>query len=124
HAVLSRSLTHVEVVEYFTTSALVLVVSIMAQLGLARAVVRFVSTALALDEPGQAKWVVKRVFFFCSIGAVVTALILALGLGGWLARNVYHDAVLATLMPIAAGWLVITALPQLLVDTWRGFQRC
>src|SRR5207244_1008185 len=80
-----------------------------------RAVVRFVSTALALDEPGQAKWVVKRVFFFCSIGAVVTALILALGLGGWLARHIYHDAVLATLMPIAAGWLMITALQQLLV---------
>ena len=123
NALLARILTPTELGQYFTTMALVFVGSIIAQLGLDRAVVRFVSTALALDKPGQAKAVVRRVFFFCSIGAVVTALILALGLGGWLARNVYHDAVLATLMPIAAGWLIITALQQLLVDTWRGFQR-
>jgi O-antigen/teichoic acid export membrane protein len=123
NVLLARILTPAELGQYFTTMALVFVGSIIAQLGLDRAVVRFVSTALALDKPGQAKQVVKRVFFFCSIGAVATALILALGLGGWLARHVYHDAVLATLMPIAAGWLIITALQQLLVDTFRGFQR-
>ena len=71
----------------------------------------------------QAKQVVKRVFFLCSIGAIVTALILALGLGRWIVTHVYHDEVLATLMPLAAGWLIITALQQLLVDTFRGFQR-
>jgi O-antigen/teichoic acid export membrane protein len=123
NAVLTRILTKTEVGEYFTTMALVFVGSIIAQLGLDRAVVRFVSTALALDKPGQAKQVVKRVFFFCSIGAVVTALVLALGLGRWIVTHIYHDEVLATLMPLAAGWLIITALQQLLVDTFRGFQR-
>src|SRR5207237_8526488 len=88
-----------------------------------RRLVRAVARAVALGRPGAAKRVVKRFFFCCAIGAVVTALVLAIGLGGWLARHIYHDAVLATLMPIAAGWLIITAIQQLLVDTWRGFQR-
>ena len=54
NALLARILTPTELGQYFTTMALVFVGSIIAQLGLDRAVVRFVSTALALDEPGQA----------------------------------------------------------------------
>jgi O-antigen/teichoic acid export membrane protein len=123
NALLARILPPGQLGEYFTTLSLVFVGSIVAQMGLDRAVVRFVSTALAVGKPGQAKSTVKRIFFYGTIGSVVAGLVLALGLGGWLARNVYHSVVLAKLMPIAAGWLIVTALGALLVDTFRGFQR-
>ena len=123
NALLARLLTPSELGAYFATFTLVLVGSIVAQLGLDRAAVRFVSTSLASGDEGRTRGVIRIVFRAGAIAAVAVGLVLILGVGGWLATNVFHSEAMAQVIPIAAGWLVVTALRSLVVETFRGFQR-
>jgi O-antigen/teichoic acid export membrane protein len=123
NALLARLLTPSELGAYFATFTLVLVGSVVAQLGLDRAAVRFVSTSLALGDPGRARRVIRTIFAVGTVAAVAVGLVLVLGVGGWLARRVFHSEVMAQVIPIAAGWLVVTALRSLVVETFRGFQQ-
>lgn len=123
NALLARLLTPSELGAYFATFTLVLVGSVVAQLGLDRAAVRFVSTSLALGDQGRARRVIRIVFAVGTAAAVVVGLVLVLGLGGWLSRHIFHSEVMAQVIPIAAGWLVVTALRSLVVETFRGFQQ-
>jgi O-antigen/teichoic acid export membrane protein len=122
NALIARLLTPSEVGAYFATFTLVSVGSIVAQLGLDRAAVRFVSTALSTGDQGRARRVIRIVFVVGSIASLATGLVLVLGLGGWLARSVFHSPVMQAAIPVAAGWLVVTALQSLVVETFRGFQ--
>ena len=119
---LARLLTHAELGAYFTTFTMVMIGSTIAQLGLDRAVVRIVAAAIATGRPGKARRAVRTVFGFGLLGAVGVSLVLGLGLGGWLARHVFHSALVEGVMPLAAGWVVL-ALQSLTVETFRGLQR-
>jgi O-antigen/teichoic acid export membrane protein len=123
NALLARLLSPSEMGAYFATFTLVLVGSIVAQLGLDRSAVRFVSTGIGTGQHGQARHVIRTVFTVGTISAIVTGLVLILGLGGWLARSVFHSETMETVIPFAAGWLVFNSLRSLLVETFRGFQQ-
>ena len=120
---LARLLAPTQLGAYFTVYSLVVIGSTVAQLGLDRAVVRLVAGSLGSNEPGRARHAIRTVFLFGGLGSVAAGLVLVLGVGGWLATNVYHSHLVASLIPISAGWLVATALQSLLVETFRGFQR-
>jgi O-antigen/teichoic acid export membrane protein len=122
-AVLARLLTHDEFGAYFATFTLVLIGSVVAQLGLDRVAVRFVPAALAIGERGKARDVIHVVFFVGIPSAMVTGLVLIVGLGNWLASDVFHYPVMEAIIPVAAGWLVVTAVRALIVETFRGFQQ-
>lgn len=122
NVLLARILTHAELGAYFTSYTLVIVGSIVAQLGLDLAVVRFVAAALGTDRPEDARSTVRTVFGAGTVGVVVVAMVVLAG-GGWLARHVYQSPLLASVIPITAGWLAVAALQSLTVETWRGFQR-
>lgn len=123
NATLARLLSPTEMGAYFTTFTLVVVGSTIAQLGLDRAVVRFVSASMALGRPGEARNVVRVVFTYGILGAVGIGSLLGLGLGGWLARSIVHSDLVAAVIPVAWGWLIVMALQSLLVETFRGLQR-
>jgi O-antigen/teichoic acid export membrane protein len=123
NSMLARLLTPNQLGAYFTTYALVVIGATIAQLGLDRAVVRFVSSAIAANDPGRARAAIRRTLMYGGLGAVVTGLILLLGLGDWIATNVFRSPAIESVMPIAAGWLIVTALQSLLVETFRGLQR-
>jgi O-antigen/teichoic acid export membrane protein len=123
NVLLARLLTHAELGAYFTTFTMVMIGSTIAELGLDRTVVRLVAASIATDQPGKARHAVAIVFLYGTIGSAAVALTFGLGLGGWLARNVYHSTLVAGLVPLGAGWIVATALQSLVVETFRGFQR-
>lgn len=123
NALLARLLTPTELGAYFATFTLVLVGSIVAQLGLDRVAVRFVSAALGTGKPGEARDVIRTVFRVGTVSAAVTGLVLILGVGSWLATDVFHSPIMEAVIPVAAGWLVVTALRALIVETFRGFQQ-
>jgi O-antigen/teichoic acid export membrane protein len=123
NSALARLLTPNELGAYFTTYALVVIGASIAQLGLDRAVVRFVSAAIADDDPGRARAAIRRTLVYGGLGALTMGAILFLGLGDWLATTVFRSDAIAAVMPIAAGWLIVTALQSLLVETFRGLQR-
>ncbi len=123
NVLLAHLLTHKELGAYFTTFTMVMIGSTVAQLGLDRAVVRLVAAALGTGQQGKARHAVRTAFLSGTVGAAAVALTLALGLGGWLAHHVYHSMLVEGVIPLAAGWIVVTALQSLLVETFRGFQR-
>ncbi len=122
-SMLARILNPEQLGAYFTTYALVVIGSTIAQLGLDRAVVRFVSGAIATDQPGRARAAMRMSIGYGALGATIAAVVLLFGLGDWLAVNVFHSALIARVMPVAAGWLMVTALQSLFVETFRGLQR-
>ena len=122
NAMLARLLRPRELGAYFTIYSLVFLGSIVGRLGMDRAAVRFVSVALGRGDPGQARDAIRIVFVVGAAGALVVGL-LSVGLGGWLAREVFDSEVIAAAMPLAAAWLVISVLRTLVVETFRGFQR-
>ncbi len=125
NGLVARLLPKPQVAAYFQTITLVVVGSTIAQLGLDRAAVRFVAGSLAAHQPGRARATIRSVFLYGVIASLVLALALILGLGGWLFGIIAPEgsAILAGVIPIAAGWLIVTALQSLLVETFRGFQR-
>src|SRR5918992_2778272 len=122
-ALLTRMLEPSEVGAYLTTYSLVVIGGAIAQFGLDRAVVRFVAGALGADDPGRARAAIRKVFAYGAGGAMLAGLVLALGLGSWLADNVFRSDLVGGIMPIAIGWLIVTALQSLFVETFRGLQR-
>jgi O-antigen/teichoic acid export membrane protein len=123
NASLARLLSPADLGAFFSVFTLVIIGSTVAQLGLDRVVVRLVSASLAVGRPGDARHVIRTVFVIGGVAAVVLGAALALGLGSLLATHLYHSSVMAGVMPIAAGWLVATALQSLLYETFRGMQR-
>jgi O-antigen/teichoic acid export membrane protein len=119
---LARMLSLEELGGYFTAYTMVIVGSVIAQLGLDRAVVRFVSSSIGTGLAGRARDAVRTVFAFGSLGTAVMGVLVLAG-GGWIARQVLHAPVLAAAIPLVAGWLAATAIQSLLVETFRSFQR-
>lgn len=122
NALLARLLTPAEFGAYFTSFTMVIIGSLIAQLGLDRAVVRLVSAALGTGEPGRARHAIERILTIGLIGSVALGAILT-GLGPWLSRHVYHSELVAHVSLLTGGWLVATAVQSLFVETFRGLQR-
>jgi O-antigen/teichoic acid export membrane protein len=123
NASVARLLPPAEYGSFLIVFSLVALGSTIAQLGLDRAVVRLVSASLGTSHPGRARRAILIVFVGGGLAAIGLGAILVLGLGDWLATRVYHSTVVAGAIPLAAGWLVATAVQSLLVETFRGMQR-
>jgi O-antigen/teichoic acid export membrane protein len=121
--ILGHLLTRSEYGVYVTAFTLALIGGALAQMGLDRAVVRFVGGALGVDQPGRARAAIRIALTYGSIAALVLGAILALGPGQALARSVFNSPELARVMPLVAGWLIATALQSLVVESFRGMSR-
>jgi O-antigen/teichoic acid export membrane protein len=123
NAMLARLLTPNELGAYFTSYTLVVIGGAIAPLGLDRTVVRFASSAIGADQFGRARTAIRMCLRYGAVGAFGAGLLLILGVGDWLALDVLHSPLVASVMPLAAGWLVVTALQALFVETFRALQR-
>jgi O-antigen/teichoic acid export membrane protein len=95
----------------------------LAILGMDKAVVRAVSAGIGTNKPGEARAATRLAFTFGSIGAILIAGIMVIGLGGFLARHVYHSEIMAGAIVFGAGWLIVMALQTLVGETFRGYQK-
>jgi len=95
----------------------------VAQMGLDRAVVRFVAASLGVGEAGRARAAIKIALTYGSLAALALGLVAALGPGQLLARSVFNEPGLAHVMPLVGGWLIATAVQSLMVESFRGMSR-
>jgi len=123
NAVLARLLSPPELGAYFTVLSVVMIGSSIGQLGLDLAVVRLVAAAIGTGDAGRARSAIRSVFTYGVIGSVGVGLLLAAGLGQWMAHHVFRSSLIAAAIPLAAGWLVAWGLQSLVIETFRGFQR-
>ena len=105
---------------YASAFTLALVGSAIAKLGLDRAVIRFVAGALGTREPGRARAAIHIALSLGGAAALALGVLLAIGPGQALADGVFDSAALAAAIPLAAGWLVATAVQSLMVESFRG----
>jgi O-antigen/teichoic acid export membrane protein len=120
---LARLLTRPEYGIYTTAFTMSLIGAAIAQMGLDRAVVRFVASSIGIDEPGGARDAIRIALRYGAIGALVIALLTTGGPGQLFADHVIHSVTLARAMPLVAGWIIATAIQSLLVESFRGMQR-
>ena len=122
--ILTRLMDPSEVGVYASAFTLSLLGASIAQMGLDRAVVRFVAGAIGVGQPGRARAAIRIALTYGSLGALALGAILALGPGQLLARTVFSKSPgLVPVMPLAAGWLIAAAVQSLMVESFRGMSR-
>jgi O-antigen/teichoic acid export membrane protein len=117
---LGRLLTTEELGVYASSFTLALFGSAIAKLGLDRAVVRFAAGALGTGETGRARAAIRVAVGLGSLAAIALGIVMAIGPGQALARGLFDSPALAAAIPLAAGWLVATAIQSLTVESFRG----
>ncbi len=123
NGLLARLLSHDALGAYFLMFSLAAFGAQLANLGMEKAVVRGISAGIGTNRPGEARAATRLAFTFGSIGALVVAAVMVVGLGGFLARNVYHSEVMAGAIVFGASWLIAMALQKLIAETFRGYQQ-
>ncbi len=123
NGLLARLLDHDALGAYYLMFSLAAFGAQLATLGMDKAVVRGVSAGLGTDRPGEARAATRLAFLFGAIGALVLAAVMVVGLGGFLARNVYHSELMAGAIIFGAGWLITMTLQTLVAETFRGYQK-
>lgn len=121
NALLARLLTPEAMGAYFLTFSVVMVSAMLAQLGLNQTVVRLVAESLGVGKPGRARAVVRKAFLYGTVGALVVAVLLSIGVGRWLALKAFDSSLMAAVIGLAALWVVVMTLQGLLAESFRGF---
>jgi O-antigen/teichoic acid export membrane protein len=120
NALLARLLTPAELGAYFLAFSMVGILASLGALGLKHAVVRFVAESVGLRQYERARRSIKIALVYGSLGAVAVSLTY-LFFGGRLASSLFNSPALAAVAGVTSGWILISALQALLVETFRGF---
>ncbi len=123
NGLLARLLSHDALGGYYLMFSLAAFGSQLSNLGMEKAVVRGISAGLGTDRPGEARAATRLAFTFGAIGALVIAAVMVIGVGGFLARHVYHSEIMARAIVFGAAWLIAMGLQTLVGETFRGYQR-
>ena len=123
NAILARVLGHGQLGEYFLVFSMVMIGSVVGQMGLDRTVVRLVAAARATSEGGRARRAVRLTFVLGLMASSAVALVLVLGLGNFIAIHIYHSEAVAGVVGLAAAWVLVKSLLALTAESFRGFKR-
>jgi O-antigen/teichoic acid export membrane protein len=117
---LARLLAPQDFGTYLLIVSVVSVGAVTGSLGLNDAVVRFVAESGGLGKTGRTRRAIRMVMVLGTLGAVGVGLAYYLVLGGVVER--YFGAVaLATISGLIAGWIAVSVLQEIVVETFRGF---
>ncbi|MGH3138122.1 MAG: lipopolysaccharide biosynthesis protein [Gaiellales bacterium] len=123
NAILARVLGHGQLGEYFLVFSMVMIGSVVGQMGLDRTVVRLVAASRATAEGGRARRAVRITFVLGVLASSAVALVFVLGLGNFIAIHIYHSEAVAGVVGLAAAWVLVKSLLALTAESFRGFKR-
>ena len=118
---LARVLGPADVGAYFLAISLIIPLAIVSQLGLSRAMVKLVASALAMERPDAARHAIRVAIPTTLIIGGLLALGVADGPGRWLTSLLQDGERLRAALPILALMGLSFALIDLLAETLRGF---
>lgn len=121
NALLVRLLSPTAFGAYLLAFSLVTIASVIAQLGLNYAVVRFIAESVGVGQPGRARDAIRITLRMGTLGALIVAGILASGTGEWLAHHLFASPMLAGAIGFIAVWIIITVWQNLMAESFRGF---
>jgi O-antigen/teichoic acid export membrane protein len=105
---------------YLQISALVFIVAIVAQLGMAQTVVRLIAESLANNRPGRARAAIVRVLQVGFASGIVAAALIYFGVGEWLSREVFKSSAMLTVLGLTALWVLVQTVQRLFSEIFRG----
>lgn len=120
-ALLARLLSPEEMGGYFLALNVATLCSIFGTCGLENTMVRFVSEAMGMDDPGGASTIIRKGFTIVMISVLLLALIIFFGFGQYLAKYVFQSQVLSTVIGFVAVWLVLLSFQVLFGASFRAF---
>lgn len=121
NALLTRILPPATVGTYFLAFSLMLVASIVGQLGLSQAVVRLVAEPLGHGDRSRARDAAYTIFQLGTISTLFVTALLALGIGRWIAQSVFHSPELSRVVGLTIVWGAVTIWQNLVAETFRGY---
>lgn len=121
-AMLARMLSPGDMGAYFLAFNIATFLAIFARMGLENTLLRFISEAMGRKQPGRARAVIKKGILLAFLGAAVVGVGFYAGLGGWLAKYLFHSMVLGAVVGFIAIWIILLAFQSLFAEIFRGFQ--
>lgn len=120
NALLARLLAPEDMGVYFLLVSLAGFGALVACLGLKQVLVRLVTEAMALGQPGRAGAALRSVERLVAFGALLAAGAWCAGLGDWLAAGVFDSPRLAAVTGLTALWIAMLALQAPGVEVFRA----
>lgn len=105
---------------YFLLTSVVTFAAIVARFGLKQTVVRLVAESMATGQPGRARATLRIVYVIVTLGALAVGGGYYLGVGEWLAKDVFSIPILATVTGLTALWIAVLAFQTPVAETFRG----
>jgi O-antigen/teichoic acid export membrane protein len=121
-ALLARVLAPEEYGVFFKAYSLVLVGSMLAQLGLHQSVVRLIAELTGAGEESRVRGIVGLVYRWAFFGMLAVVALLQFGPGSWLARGLWNSDLLAASMGAVSAWLALKSFEVITSETFRGFK--
>lgn len=121
NALLSRLLSPEAMGTYFLTLSLVTGLVIISQLGITQTAVRLIAESMSTKRPGRALKTIQLSFKYGALGTFIVAGLLVVGIGEWLAQQVFDSALMITIVSLIPIWVIILAFQSLIAEMFRGF---
>jgi len=119
--ILARILPPEALGTYFLLLSLAMLTAVLSQLGMNLAIVRFVAEFMRTNHPSKAAKAIRFAFFYVVTGISVVALCLNLGLGEWIADQLFDSLLIKGVIGITSVWMALLALQHFFAETFRGF---
>lgn len=122
NGLLTRLLTPEEVGVYLLAITLVGITSLIGQLGMNEASVRFIAESIGMGKPQRARQVIRMVLAYGMGASLLVAAALQFGVGRWLAISVLESTLMLEVVGLIAVWTVLVALQTMTAEIFRGLQ--
>lgn len=121
NAFITRILTPDEVGTYFLMLSLVTVLSLVAQSGINKAIVRLVAESQARGKPRHTLSIIRSSYFIAGTTTLLVLTLFMSGIGAWINQVIFSKSLGNSLIMLTAIWIVANTCRVLLAETFRGF---
>jgi O-antigen/teichoic acid export membrane protein len=121
NGVLARMLSPQDLGAYFLVFSIIQVGAVVGSLGLPKTVLRFVAESMTLDQPGRARRAIYTALGLGVAGALLTSLAYFFVVGDLVGTYLFHSPALVAVIGLTTGWMAISAVQEIVAETFRGF---
>ena len=120
-SLLARLLTTQEFGAYLLAFSIISVGAVIGSLGLPKTVLRFVAESMTLGQPGRARRAIYTALGLGVLGALGISLAYLFIVGDLVGKYLFHSPALVAVIGLTAGWMAISAMQEIMAETFRGF---
>jgi O-antigen/teichoic acid export membrane protein len=121
NGVLARLLTKQEFGVYLLVFSIISLGAVIGSLGLPKTVLRFVAESMTLGQPGRARRAIYTALGLGVVGTLIISLAYLFIVGDLVSRYLFHSSALVAVIGLTAGWMAISAIQEIMAETFRGF---